>query len=262
MLTEKVFPVHPKVGLELVGTTDLWYAQGGIDGLAFNQPTNQLFAFWALVIAMLATRVCNSAHQLTKLMHRRSITMYFWMYTCKYDYYIHITHTLLLEAAAITENKKKHLSKTQPFLICIFWVPLTTKDFLTLANEAFLLTSRSHRRFDQYNFITCQMGGAQATVRNISANVIDFKGVKVCQGLCQCVQVHVFVGCVFCWMLDYSDSGAQSSWLDKTHQLFILKTLQQTPHFLLIPARSFWYRDPRIQRFCRLGWDPGPGRGD
>lgn len=67
-----VFPVHPKVGLEFVGTTDVWYAQGGIDGLAFNQPTNQLFAFWALVIAMLATRVCNSAHQLTKLMRRRS----------------------------------------------------------------------------------------------------------------------------------------------------------------------------------------------
>lgn len=45
MLTEKVFPAHPKVGLEVVGTTDLWYAQGGIDALAFNQPTNQLFAF-------------------------------------------------------------------------------------------------------------------------------------------------------------------------------------------------------------------------
>ena len=42
--------VQPKVGLEF-GTTDLWYAQAGIDGLVFNQLTNQLFAFWALVIA-------------------------------------------------------------------------------------------------------------------------------------------------------------------------------------------------------------------
>ena len=153
-----VFPAHPKVGLEFVGTTDLWYAQGGIDGLAFNQPTNQLFAFWALVIAMIATRVCNSAHQLTKLMRRRSNRCIFGCIHAD----ITIIYTLYTYVCGkqLQDHRKK---KTQPFLICIFWVPLTTKDFLTLANEAFLLTSRSHRRFDQYNFMTCQMGGAQAT---------------------------------------------------------------------------------------------------
>ena len=150
--------------------------------------------------------------------------MYFWMF---FHADITIIYTLYTYVCGkqLQDHRRK---KTQPFLICIFWVPLTTKDFLTLANEAFLLTSRSHRRFDQYNFITCQMGGAQ----HLSKCHRCFKGVKVCQGLCQCVKVHVFVGCVsFVKCLSIV--------------ILALKVADWTKLTAICP---------------RLGGDPGPGR--
>lgn len=171
--------------------------------------------------------------------------MYFWMYTCRYNYYIHIIHTLLLEAAA-RSPKKKTLEQNSAILDLHFLGPPYHQGLSHIGQWSVSLDIQVAQALRPVQFHDLpRWVRAQATVRNISANVMFFfKGVKVCQGLCLCVMIHAFLVVSFGGMLVYSDCGAQSSWLDKTHQLFILKTLQQTPHFLLIPARSFWYRDP------------------
>lgn len=55
--------------------------------------------------------------------------MYFWMYTCRYNYYIHIIHTLLLEAAAITENKKNTWAKLSHSWSAFSGSPLPPRTF-------------------------------------------------------------------------------------------------------------------------------------